>query len=102
VTSAAAIRRVASVLNRSRVEPVTNPGCPLIIASYRLAFAVSPYSQPAIVVSATSAPCGGAAVVAAGQAQPPLANAGQLVTLANRLLGVHPERPGSGAARLHS
>jgi len=90
VTSRAAITQLAEALNRSQVQPV-EPFCPSIFATYRLAFAVSLHSRPAVVISASRWPCGGAKISAGGREQPPLQDAGVVVATADRLLGVTPE-----------
>jgi hypothetical protein len=89
-TSPAAIRQVAGVLDRSRVNPAMTISCPIIFAEYRLAFAVSPRSVPAVVVTASRWPCEGARVRADGRIQPSLQDAGGVVAAADRLLGVNP------------
>jgi len=90
VTSQAAITQLAEALNQSQVQPV-EPFCPLIFATYRLAFAVSRHSRPVVVVSASRWPCGGAKISVGGREQPPLQDAGTVVATADRLLGVTPE-----------
>jgi hypothetical protein len=90
VTSHAVISRLAEALNRSPVQPVQVPDCPAIFAYYRLAFAVSRHSRPAVVVLATRQPCGGAQIRAGAQTQPPLEDAGTVVSTADGLLGVTP------------
>jgi len=90
VTSPAAITRLAEALNSSPVQPVLIANCPMIFADYRLAFAVSRHSRPAVVVSATRNPCEGAQIRADGRTQPPLKNEGTVVAMADRLLGVTP------------
>jgi hypothetical protein len=91
VTSQAAITRLAEALNRSPVQPVLIANCPMIFADYRLAFAVSRLSRPAVVVSATRNPCEGAQIRAGGRMQPPLEDEGTVVAVADQLLGVTPE-----------
>jgi hypothetical protein len=91
VTSQAAIARLARALNRSPVEPIDFAHCPMIFATYRLAFAVSRHSPAAVVVSATRWPCLGAGIVAGGKSQPSLANAAVVVNTADRLLGDTPQ-----------
>lgn len=90
VTSQAAITQLAEALNRSQVQPV-EPFCPLIFATYRLAFAVSLHGRPVVVISASRWPCGGAKITAGGREQPPLQDADTVVATADRLLGVTPE-----------
>jgi hypothetical protein len=90
VTSQAAIARLARALNSSPVQPVLIANCPMIFADYRLAFAVSRHSRPAVVVSATQNPCEGAQIRAAGRRQPPLEDEGTVVAIADQLLGVTP------------
>jgi hypothetical protein len=90
VTSQAAIIRLAEALNSSPVQPVRIANCPMIFADYRLAFAVSRHSRPAVVVSATRNPCEGAQVRTDGRTQPPLEDEGTVVAMADRLLGVTP------------
>ncbi len=91
VTSPPAIRRVAGVLDRSRVNPGKTIGCPVIFAEYRLAFAVSSSSPPAVVVTASQWPCEGAEVRVTGRLQPSLQDAAGVVAVADRLLGVTPK-----------
>lgn len=90
VMSQAVISRLAEVLDRSPVQPVQVPNCPAIFAYYRLAFAVWRHSRPAVVVLAARWPCGGAQIRAGGRRQPPLEDAGAVVTAVDRLLGVTP------------
>ena len=90
VTSPAAIRRLADVLDRSRVNPGKTIGCPVIFAEYRLAFSVSRNSPPALVVTASRWPCEGAEVRAGGRLQPSLQDAAGVVAVADRLMGVTP------------
>lgn len=90
VTSPAAIRRLADVLDRSRVNPGRTISCPVIFAEYRIAFAVSGTSPPAVVVTASRWPCEGAGVRVGGRLQPSLQDAAGVVAVADRLLGVTP------------
>jgi hypothetical protein len=90
VTSRAVISQLAGALNRSQAEPPLILMCPLIFATYRLALAVSRHSRPAVVVTATRWPCGGSRVTVGGQAQPPLADNGAVVAIADRALGINP------------
>jgi hypothetical protein len=90
VTSQAVITRLADALDRSPVQPVQVPNCPAIFAYYRLAFAVSRHGRPGVVVLATRGPCGGAQIRVGGRRQPPLEDAGTVVAMADRLLGVTP------------
>ena len=90
VTSPAVITRLAGVLDRSRVDPGKTIGCPLIFAEYRLAFAVSRSSPPAVVVTATRWPCEGAQVRVGGRLQPSLQDAAGVVAAVDRLLDVNP------------
>jgi hypothetical protein len=90
VTSPAAIRRLAGVLDRSRVNPGKTISCALGFAEYRLAFAVSAHSSPAVVVTASQWPCEGAQVRVDGRMQPSLQDAAGVVAVADRLLGVTP------------
>ncbi len=91
VTSQAVITQLAEALNQSQTQPVGEPSCPLIFATYRLAFAVSLHSPPVVVISASLWPCGGADISVDGRAQPPLQDGGVVVDTADRLLGVSPE-----------
>jgi hypothetical protein len=90
VTSPAAIRRLAGVLDRSRVDPTMTISCPEIFAEYRLEFAVSGHSSPVVVVTASGSPCEGARVRADGRIQPSLQDAAGVVAAVDRLLGVIP------------
>jgi hypothetical protein len=90
VTSQAAITRLAEALNRSPVRPVQTIGCPLVFAEYRLAFAVSRRARPAVVVMASRWPCEGAQIRVSGRLQPPLEDAGTVVTTADQVLGGTP------------
>jgi hypothetical protein len=94
VTSQAVITRLAGVLNRSPVRPVQTIGCPLVFADDRLAFAVSRQARPVVVVVATRWPCEGAQIRVSGRLQPPLEDAGTVVTTADQVLGVTPRPPG--------
>ncbi len=69
---------------------VKTPSCPIVFAVYRLAFAASRHSRPAVVVSATRWPCEGAGISVAGHAQPAVTNADVVVATADRLLGFTP------------
>ena len=91
VTSQAAIAHLANALNQSEVQPVAEPFCPLIFASYQLAFAVSPHSRPVVVVTASQWPCGGAQISVGGRKEPPLQDSETVIATADRLLGVTPE-----------
>jgi hypothetical protein len=90
VTSQAVITRLAEALNRSPVRPVQTIGCPLVFAEYRLAFAVSRRARPAVVVMASRWPCEGAQIRVSGRLQPPLEDAGTVVTTADQVLGGTP------------
>ncbi len=94
VTSQAVITRLAGALNRSPVQPVQAISCPLVFADYRLAFAVSRQARPVVVVVATRWPCEGAQIRVSGRLQPPLEDAGTVVTAADRVLGFTPRPPG--------
>jgi len=89
-TSPAAIAQLTGALNRSPAEPTRIAFCPLIFASYRLAFAVSVHSAPIVVVTATQNPCLGAQIAVDGRRQPPLQDEAAVVAIANRLLGFTP------------
>jgi hypothetical protein len=92
VTSHAAITRLAKVLNESQVAPPDKLlSCPMTVASYQLAFAVSRHSRPAVVVTATNGPCEGAQVSVGGRAQPALQNENAVVATADALLGIVPQ-----------
>lgn len=91
VTSPAAIAQLAEALDRSQVNPVKTISCPAIFATYRLAFAVSRPSAPAVVVTASRWPCEGAQVSVGAQKQPPLQDAATVVAIADRQVGVTPE-----------
>jgi hypothetical protein len=93
VTSQAVITRLAEALNRSPVQPVQTISCPLIFAYYRLAFAVSRHAGPVVVIMATQSPCEGAQIRVSGRLQPPLQDAGAVVTTADQALGVTPRPP---------
>ena len=93
VTSRAVIRALAVALNRSQAEPPLILECPLIFATYRLAFAESRHSRPAVVVTATRWPCGGSGITVGGRAQPALADNGAVVAIADRVLGINPRGP---------
>ena len=90
VTSPAVITRLAGVLDRSQVNPTATISCPISFAGYRLAFAVSPHSVPAVVVTATRWPCEGARVSADGRMQPSLQDDAGVVAAVDRLLDVNP------------
>jgi hypothetical protein len=94
VTSQAVISQLAGALNRSQAEPSLTINCPLIFASYRLALAVSRHSRPVVVITATRWPCGGSGITVGGQAQPPLADNGAVVAIADRALGINPRPSG--------
>ncbi len=87
VTSPVAIARLAGALDRSPAQPVIVPSCPAIWATYRMAFSASPHSKPAVVVTATQAPCEGVQVTAAGRVQPPLQDDAAVVLIAVGILG---------------
>jgi hypothetical protein len=91
VTSRAVISQLAGALNRSLAEPPLTLSCPLIFADYRLALAASRHSRPAVVVTATRWPCGGTGITVGGRAQPPLADNGAVVAIADRALGINPQ-----------
>ncbi|MGO8961936.1 MAG: hypothetical protein ACLQFR_31875 [Streptosporangiaceae bacterium] len=91
VTSTAVIARLAGILNRSHVDPVLTISCPLAVATYRVGFAVSRRSLPAVVVTATRSPCEGAGVRVGGRLQPPLEDAGAVVAAVDQVLGVTPQ-----------
>jgi len=91
VTSQAAITDLANALNQSEVQPVAEPFCPLIFASYQLAFAVSPHSRPVVVVSASQWPCGGVQISVGGRKEPSLQQPATVIATADRLLGVTPQ-----------
>lgn len=90
VTSQAVMTQVADVLNSSPVQPAVIPNCTMIFADYRLAFAVSRGSRPAVVVFATRQPCEGAQVRVGERGQPPLQDEGPVIAIADRLLGFTP------------
>ena len=94
VTSQAVITRLAEALNRSPVRPVQTISCPFVFADYRLAFAVFRQARPVVVVVATRWPCEGAQIRVSGRLQPPLEDAGTVVTTADQVLGVTPRPPG--------
>ena len=94
VTSQAVITQLAEALNRSPVRPVQTISCPLVFANYRLAFAVSRQARPVVVVVATRWPCEGVQIRVGGRLQPPLEDAGTVVTTADQVLGVAPRLPG--------
>lgn len=91
VTSRAAIRQLASSLNRSEVQPTSTAFCADIFAMYRLSFALTRDAAPAIVVTATRWPCLGAMITVDGRKQPALQDDGAVVAIADRLLGVTPK-----------
>jgi hypothetical protein len=90
ITSAAAITQLADALNRSQAEPLTFAGCPVILATYRLAFSASPDQAPVVVVTATRQPCLGAQITVDGRKQPPLQDDAAVVAIADRLVGFTP------------
>lgn len=90
VTSAAAIADIARLVNRSHAEATVTANCPAIFANYRLAFAVTRHSAPAVVLTATMQSCLGIGVTVLGHKQPTLAVSGALVSAADRLLGYTP------------
>jgi hypothetical protein len=90
VTSRAVIRRLAGSLNRSPVEPVQTISCPAMWAIYRLAFSASPRGKPAVVVTATQAPCEGTGISVGGHRQPPLDDDAGVAAVVGRLLGISP------------
>jgi hypothetical protein len=94
VRSQTVITRLAEALNRSPVRPVQTISCPLVFADYRLGFAVSRQARPVVVVMATRWPCEGAQIRVSGRLQPPLEDAGTVVTIADHVLGVTPRPPG--------
>ncbi|HTX26946.1 MAG TPA: hypothetical protein VME19_08025 [Streptosporangiaceae bacterium] len=91
VTSRAVISQLARALNASQAEPALVLNCPLIFADYQLALAVSRTGRPVVVVSATRWPCGGSRIAVDGRAQPPLADNGAVVAIADRVLGTNPQ-----------
>jgi hypothetical protein len=91
ITSQDAIAQLAGALDQSQVNPVMTISCPLIFAAYRLAFAVTRLSRPAIVVTASRWQCEGAQVSVGAQKEPSLQNAATVVAIADRLLGVTPQ-----------
>jgi hypothetical protein len=91
VTSPAAIAQLAEALDRSQVNPVRTVSCPAIFATYRLAFAVSRQTTPAVVVTASRSPCEGAQVSVGAQKQPSLQDAATVVAISDRLVGVTPQ-----------
>jgi len=91
VTSRALIARLAEALDRSRAEPPVIFSCPLIFATYQLGLSVSPNRPPAVVISANRWPCGGSRITVNGHAQPPLADGGAVVALADQALGFTPQ-----------
>ena len=94
VTSRAVISQLAGALNRSQAEPPLILMCPLIFATYRVAFAESRHGVPAVVVTATRWPCGGSRITVGGRAQPALADNGAVVAIADRALGINPRPSG--------
>jgi hypothetical protein len=92
ITSRAAITHLASALNRSQVEPIKLAMCPMIFATYSLGFADSLHGKPVVVVTATRNPCLGAQITVDGRKQPPLQNEEAVVAIADRLLGITPQR----------
>jgi hypothetical protein len=91
VTSQALIARLAEALDRSRAEPPVTFSCPLIFATYQLALSVSPDRPPVVVISATRWPCGGSRITVDGKPQPPLADDGAVVAVADQALGFTPQ-----------
>jgi hypothetical protein len=59
-------------------------------ASYRLTLASSRPDLPAVVLSTTRSPCGGASITVGGRTQPPLLAANTVVAIADQVLGVTP------------
>ena len=58
VTSQTFITRLARLLDRSQAEPDVALGCPADFADYQLAFSVSRYSRPVVVVRSSQTGCG--------------------------------------------
>jgi hypothetical protein len=87
VTSQAFIARVARTLDRSQAEPAVALGCLADFADYQLAFSVSRYSRPVVVVWSTEPGCGGSRITVDGQRQPSLADDGT-VALADQVVSV--------------
>jgi hypothetical protein len=88
VTSQAVINRFATVLDRSRAEPTSFPGCMLLYAENELAFSVSPNSTPAVVVRALQSPCEGTLITVGGSKQPLLEGEYTIDTMIDQFLGV--------------
>ena len=91
VTSQALIATLAVALDRSRAEPPVILSCPLIFAAYQLGLSVSPNRPPAVVISATRWPCGGSRITVDSKPQPPLADDGAVVAVADQALGFTPQ-----------
>jgi len=90
VTSQAVINRLAEALNQAQAAPLVAMHCPAAFASYRLTFASPRPGLPAVVVSTTRWPCGGAGITVGGRTQPPLLAANTVVAIADQALGVIP------------
>jgi len=90
-TSRALIASLAEALDRSRAEPPVTFSCPLIFATYQLALSVSGNRRPGVVISATRWPCGGSRISVDGRPQPPLADEGAVVAVADQVLGFTPQ-----------
>lgn len=90
VTSPDIISRLAQLLNGLQAAPDGPTSCPMVTASYRLAFAASAASPPDVVVSTDG--CATDQISVHGKAQPALWDpAGKLAAAARRLLGLGPQ-----------
>jgi hypothetical protein len=90
VTSPVVIGLLAAALDRSPARPPGIVSCPLIVATYQLAFSVSRTRRPAVVVSANPLSCGGTGITVAGQAQPALDDQGAVAVIVDQALRLTP------------
>jgi hypothetical protein len=90
VTSQVVINRLAAALDQAQAAPAVATHCPMEFASYRLTLASSRPDLPAVVLSTTRSPCGGASITVGGRTQPPLLAANTVVAIADQVLGVTP------------
>ncbi|HSR82783.1 MAG TPA: hypothetical protein VLM11_01215 [Streptosporangiaceae bacterium] len=90
VTSSALIMQLAKVLNRLHAAPYTLlPSCPPIDVIFRLAFAVSRQSAPAVVVTANR--CLWIQVTAGARTQPRLQDSAPVLAVTAPMFGLNPQ-----------